>query len=96
MSTHARGSYYAPWRFVPPGDWADDAECRKQQYNPDWWFNEHPARAIRICRECPVQAECYDYAAAHGEVYGVWAGRVFGGRADKTRTRRRREQSEAS
>jgi WhiB family redox-sensing transcriptional regulator len=31
-------------------------------------------QAKRICRECPVQAECREYALAVGEPYGVWGG----------------------
>jgi len=32
------------------------------------------ARAKAICRECPVVAECLDYAISIREPHGVWGG----------------------
>jgi WhiB family transcriptional regulator, redox-sensing transcriptional regulator len=32
------------------------------------------ARAKAICRECPVQVECLDYALRIREQHGIWGG----------------------
>ena len=31
-------------------------------------------RAKSICKICPVQAQCYEYAMAIREPYGIWGG----------------------
>ena len=41
--------------------------------------------AKRICRGCPVRAQCLDYALAAGERFGVWGG-VSEGRRRELRT----------
>jgi WhiB family transcriptional regulator, redox-sensing transcriptional regulator len=64
-------------------DWADDAACRGM--NPDWWHpergrrNPNVAKAIAICKACPVIAACRDHAARH-ERQGIWAGVDLTGR----------------
>lgn len=30
--------------------------------------------AVRVCRSCPVQAECLELAIRSGERFGVWGG----------------------
>ena len=35
---------------------------------------ERAYRAKRICRDCPVLAQCRDYALTVGEPFGVWGG----------------------
>lgn len=43
--------------------------------HPDLFFPADLAganRAKRICRTCPIKAECLDYALVHGERHGVW------------------------
>lgn len=32
------------------------------------------SKAKAICRECPVQAECLDYALGIREPHGIWGG----------------------
>lgn len=49
--------------FFPPasGERRDDRELRE-------------ARAKVICSECPVAAECLDYALSIKEPHGIWGG----------------------
>ena len=56
--------------------WMEQGVCRK--YDPDLW---HPkfdapsstAAAKAICKLCPVQSECLDWALKYDE-NGVWGG----------------------
>jgi WhiB family transcriptional regulator, redox-sensing transcriptional regulator len=56
-------------------DWRDQALC--QYVDPDLW---HPPKggstvqAKRICRSCPVRAECLEFALANNEPFGIWGG----------------------
>lgn len=58
---------------------------RRGEADPDWW---HPDRkgeifarpAKTICRSCPVQLDCFNYAKQHaGRITGIWGGQSFGG-----------------
>lgn len=65
--------------------WALDALCA--QVDGDLWYpekGESTAEAKKICRRCPVRAECLDYAVTAGEYFGVW-----GGRSERERRRLR-------
>lgn len=58
---------------LTPLDWMGSALCA--QVDADLWYpdkGESPREALRICRQCPVRQECYDYAVANGERFGVW------------------------
>lgn len=35
---------------------------------------EDSSRAKRVCAECPVRAECLEFALTHFEKFGVWGG----------------------
>jgi len=56
--------------------WRDRALCA--QIGGDIWFPEKGGdsgvAAKRVCRACPVTAECLAYALEMGEEYGVWGG----------------------
>ena len=55
--------------------WADWALCA--EIDPDAFFPPKGAdtRAAKaICRSCPVQAECLDWALDHHEAFGIWGG----------------------
>lgn len=68
---------------LEPGDsrrWQADGACRG--VDPDVFFNERRhGEARAVCAECPVQAECLEYALDR-EQLGFWGG--------KTETERRR------
>lgn len=46
------------------------------------------AEAKRVCRRCPVTADCLEYALAGGQMSGVWGGTDEAERADLLRTAR--------
>jgi len=64
-------------------NWMESAVCRQidsEMFFPD---RENPntdglistiRRAQTVCRSCPVQTECLDYALTNNEKYGIWAG----------------------
>ena len=69
-------------------DWEDHASCAWVE-NPEIFFSEAPgagaARDIRaakkVCHDCPVRAQCLDYALTcerspdfPGGPHGVWGG----------------------
>lgn len=59
------------------GHWRVSALCA--EIDPDLWFPEkgHYSDAFtakRICYQCPVQAECLEYALANPDLLGVWGG----------------------
>ncbi|MDQ1034222.1 WhiB family redox-sensing transcriptional regulator [Streptomyces sp. V3I8] len=78
--------------------WREDAECRT--VDPDLFFpigNTGPALvqiedAKSVCRRCPVQAQCLEWALETGQSIGVWGGRSEGER----RALRRRAGGRAS
>lgn len=59
---------------VPVPDWTG-ALCA--QADPEAWF---PARgstvrpAVRVCRACPIEADCLEWALATDQRFGVWGG----------------------
>jgi WhiB family transcriptional regulator, redox-sensing transcriptional regulator len=74
-----------------PPEWMRSALCT--QVDPDLWFPEKGGHDMsrqpkRICRECPVIAECLSYALEHEEMFGVWGG--TGERERRKILRRRR------
>jgi WhiB family redox-sensing transcriptional regulator len=57
----------------PP--WMRNAACRGRGL--DVFFDDDPARADAaraICADCPVRAECLEFALADRSVTGIWAG----------------------
>lgn len=73
-------------RQFPPAAWdpglplarllAAEPPCARDSY-PDGWFDSHGAdtQVYRlICRRCPVQQACLDYALADRELVGIWGG----------------------
>ena len=60
-------------------EWMDDAEC--VGYNPNWWFTDGLAHkkaetqmAMEICNECPVTAQCLNYAMSQRLSDGIFGG----------------------
>lgn len=74
--------------------WRDDAACRGT--DPALFFPEHGdtatvATAKSICRTCPAQAQCLEYAlqlTGAGRVGGVWGGKTA---RERGRIRRARD-----
>lgn len=63
--------------------WAAEGTCR--QVDPEIFFPEkgQSARdAKRVCANCPVAAECLEYALVNGERSGI-----FGGYSERERRR---------
>lgn len=55
--------------------WMAEAPCA--QTDPEAFFPEKGGTAApgkKVCRDCPVRAECLDYALEHDERFGVWGG----------------------
>ncbi|MDP9801346.1 WhiB family redox-sensing transcriptional regulator [Arcanobacterium wilhelmae] len=68
--------------------WMEDALCA--QTDPDIFYPEKggsTAPATSICRNCPVRAECLDYAVTNDIRHGIW-----GGTSDNDRKRMSRER----
>jgi WhiB family redox-sensing transcriptional regulator len=69
--------------------WQEQANCLG--VDPDLFFPERGAstrEAKAVCRGCEVQAECLEYALAHGEKFGIW-----GGLSERERRRVRRQRA---
>lgn len=79
------------------GDWRERAACRDS--DPDLWFpasdnlrysDPRVLAAVRICRSCPVKAECLEEALAN-DMCGIWGGTT--GR-ERTEIKHRAERGE--
>ena len=63
-------------------DWRHQAECRKDDHDPDLWFptgqtglyRAQIRRAKKVCRTCPVMQECLSWAIDNREMYGIYGG----------------------
>lgn len=64
------------WEELPrPPEWTLDALCA--QADPESWFPEVGGSAVypkRVCRRCPVRADCLEYALEHDERFGIYGG----------------------
>ena len=60
--------------------WRDEAACRDLDANLFFPAGETGPAAIQIeqakaiCRGCPVQRQCLDFALATHQDYGIWGG----------------------
>lgn len=78
------------------GLWKTRAKCASID-DPDIFFppdGGDAAHARQICAECPVQAECLDYAIGADEEYGIWGGLDPRERWNLKRRRARRRAAE--
>lgn len=99
MSGAPRPAAAAAPVLLIPGPWAEDALCA--QTDPDIWFPEiggHREAAIarRICRACPVRAECLDYALAGADTWNGLATGIWGGTSPRERARIRQARKAAA
>lgn len=56
-------------------DWYDQAACRGlsvELFYPTIGDNEMAVGAQRVCRTCPVGADCLAFALETGERHGIW------------------------
>lgn len=59
-----------------PWDWTTFAEC--QFIDPELFFPERGGStkaAKRVCADCPVSAQCLDFALDNFEWWGIWGGK---------------------
>lgn len=72
------------------GPWVVEATCASlgldaaESFVADRLGAADLAMAARICRHCPVQSQCADYAA-RAPVWGLWAGVWHDGKAQRQR-----------
>ncbi|MEV7389579.1 WhiB family transcriptional regulator [Streptomyces sp. NPDC091215] len=64
--------------MIPNLDWLADAACAGMDSRA-FFATGHHARAQvnaarRVCKTCPVQPHCRDWAIQTGEYWGVWGG----------------------
>lgn len=75
--------------------WRARAACAGADVAIDVFFPVVGGRAIeakRVCADCPVKADCLDYALGHNERWGIWGGLSF---RERTQIRRRRAEQRA-
>ena len=70
---------------------SDDHPRLVGERQPERDIRERKAKAI--CAQCPVRAECLDYALSRPEKYGTWGGLNEDERASERRRRMRRAAS---
>lgn len=72
-------------------DWQRDAACRTADVEVFFRSPGYAAdEAKAICRRCPVQSECLEYALEERINFGIWGGAT---ERDRRRIRRERGQS---
>ena len=60
-----------PWRHKAACSGKDTAYWFPEQTGP---YNPATARAVAICRSCPVQLACLAHAQEQPEHHGIWGG----------------------
>lgn len=67
-------------------DWRDSARCAELPKSVFFEYNtqdgtvtteqrrERKSLALTACSECPVIAQCYEFAICNNEKFGIWAG----------------------
>lgn len=86
----------------PDWGWQNDAQCWGEPlvlfFGPDGERqperDRREARAKAICAQCPVRAECLNYALSRPEKYGTYGGLNEDERASERRRRMRRGNRE--
>lgn len=76
--------------------WAARGACRHS--DPELFFPvtdigpsaAQLVRAKAVCRQCPVRAECLEFALSSGQAFGVWGGTT----QDERRLIRRRRRGQ--
>lgn len=68
----ADDEYEAPAEPDIVDHWSERAACRSE--DPEMFFSNDSRDAKRVCRRCPVQAECLESSAELAGGWGVWGG----------------------
>lgn len=85
-------SIFAGFPTADSEPWVADAVCPQadaELFFPDPGLKATGAKAV--CAECPVQAECLEFALRNGERHGVW-----GGLSERERSKLKRSKGRAA
>ena len=68
-------------QVAPSPQWMADALCAAEECDPDMFFPEpgqasRAADAVKMCRSCPVRAECLRFSFEGREQWGIWGGKT--------------------
>jgi WhiB family transcriptional regulator, redox-sensing transcriptional regulator len=78
---------------ITDGDWTKLALCAgrpdRGSWFPDDYSEEAVARAVAICRVCPVRVDCLTYVITNKQTDGVWGGTTPAQRGRMVRATRR-------
>lgn len=75
---------------LPPFASRNDLTCKSPDADPDLWFSRDQTNvdlAQGLCRICPIEAKCAEWAIRTRQPHGVWGGTT---RADRIPSRRQR------
>ena len=84
-----RGMQRITTKLLQPVDGQVHARCH--EVDPEIFFPERggSSKAARaVCNQCPVRAQCLEYALNNKEQFGIW-----GGTSERERRRLRRERT---
>ena len=77
--------------------WKLAGACRYASTEMFFPVSEGDAEVAKtVCRQCPVQEPCLEYALAVREPEGIWGGHTFAERRSILRRRRERQRALAS
>ncbi len=75
------------------GTWRDLALCASHPDRSRWFPDDDDqvdvAKAVAVCRVCPVHGECLDFAVTTGQSDGIWGGTTPSERRRMVRLERR-------
>ena len=57
--------------------WMDDAACRGRRdvdFFPEIGYNGKAPKAVAVCKTCPVQKDCLEFAVENNIDHGIWGG----------------------
>lgn len=64
---------------IIPERWVQSALCAETGGDDPFATREDPSavrRALNVCNQCPVAAECLEYAVRTKQTRGTWGGRT--------------------
>lgn len=78
-----------PLVLPPMGDWVAQAGCVGADTN--LFFSDRPAdqsAALQVCADCPVRADCAEWAVPIADLAGVWGAMTVAARRAERRRQR--------